>query len=200
MEQLPNLTTWVRSFFGRRMDLQTLWVYADWLEENGRQPGADFFHQLTQWQDPRRKGGEWRGNLVHTFYDLFGGPPHNLTMTDSGNSWFFHPRRPSAHVNVPSSWGERNYSQMERHIVYPGEVSYRMSLTNGQWSVYNNTTDNRVGVVSARHQPTADSERHYPRGRVSLRDYKPIEVGLVPEDVLYYAFYHLIEKQVRGGS
>jgi len=200
MAEFPNLMDWVRNFFKNRMSVQTLWIYADWLEENGFQQQAEFFHKLAQWQDPRRKKGVWHGNLVRPFYDLFGFPgPSDLTITKTGNSWFLHPRTPSPKSGWASSGWKRDYSQMSRHIVYPGETSYRLSLTNGQWSAYTNKKPERVSVVSTKHKPTPESEQWFPQGRVSLNNYKSVDVSKVPDDVLYYAFYHIIEKQVRGG-
>lgn len=179
----PDLLLWIRSFFANRFDLKTLWIYADWLEERGRTEESQFFRQISKWQDLKRKKGAWKGSLVHQFYRLFGQRSHDLSITDTGSSWL-----------IQSS----SLSQTARHIIYPGQTSYALSLTNGKWSVYKNRGHERVGVVSTRHRATPDSERYHPNRRVSLNNYKSIDINQVPDDVLHYAFYRIIEKQVRG--
>jgi uncharacterized protein (TIGR02996 family) len=197
--EFPDLMTWVRVFFAHRMDLTGLHIYADWLEERGLTEQAQFFRMLSQWRNPKLKTGPWQGQMIQPFYKLFGhqmGPQHHVTET--GSTWFIHPQKPSPGSHYAQGGYDR-YSQMSRHIVFPGETSYALSLTNGKWGAYKNTGTSRVCVVSTRHKVTPESERWFPEKRITLRDYQPTDLNQVPDDVLFFAFYRLIEKQIRGG-
>jgi len=89
---------------------------------------------------------------------------------------------------------------MKRHVICPGGTSYRLSLTNGKWSVYKNEDDvYRISVVSTRHSPTEESERWYPEHRITIKDYTPINVNDVPDEVIEGTFYTILNRQIRGG-
>lgn len=188
---LLELHSFLRKFFEDRLNPGILSIYGDFLDEHRMGEAGELFHYLGgKWRNPKLKKGKWAGKFVGVFYDIFGYNPslrlYHLHADQMSNSWF---------ITAPPEDRHR----MARHIVFPGGISYRLSLTNGQWSIYQNTGDDRVSVVSIRHQATPESERWYQQQRISLRDYKPITVEKVPDDILFYVFYEMANRQVRGG-
>lgn len=194
VKELPNILTWVRVFFKSGMDLTPLAVYADQLDETGdenNQAAARVLRDLAlggKWRHLKKKKGQWQGKLIGDFYKSFGFNPfyddHMRINNSSSSSWFF----------VANSRGYR----MARHLVDAGQDSYRLNINNGQWSKYTNSGTGAVGVVSIRHQPTENTERYYPPGRITIKDFKPVPVEEVDPKVLLFAFYQILEAQIRG--
>jgi hypothetical protein len=193
--ELPDLLKFAREFFNRRLDPINLRIYGDFLEDRGHTEQAEFFHSLSEWNDPKKKRGKWRGHLVRLFYDIFSYRPHtDFILNDNlANSWYFHPYGPSPGVNNP--WSDR-YPSYYNHVVYPGETSYRLSLTTGQWFFHTNKQDERVRVISTRD--ISPGYQWGPRQTITLRDYQPIDVDQVPDELIYFAIYKILEKQARG--
>jgi len=189
----------IRAFFDHGFDSTDLLVYADWLDEKDYTSQANFFRKLTEFHPKRKKGGGyWRNDLIRPFYDMF--DDYRLHVTEMNNSWFIHPMDvPQNHPWRTGFYDMHTFNQMDRHIVYPQITSYRLSLTNGKWFAYTNKGNDRVSVVSTKHRATVESEQWYPRRRVTVKDYKPISVDKIPNEVLYFAFRNLIEREIRGG-
>jgi hypothetical protein len=185
---LPDFGPFVRGFFANRLDTTTLAVYADRLEEAGNEKAAILLRTIAQnWRSPKNKKGQWQGQLISLLYDTFGHHPYSdrMKLYTDRSSYFIVPYK-----------GGYYRSHYHYPLIDEGMTAYRFSLTNGAWSSYTNSHPHWVAVI-----PPGSRNRPYPAPLdISIRDFTPIQPQQIPEDVLEFAFFHLIEAQVRGGS
>jgi len=195
--ELPNQIPYIKSFFDNGMDTFALTVWADNLEETGHEDAANILRQIVEKDIPPMQASTYKsrlavlGKLIDGFFDIFFGSEESLrAWRQSLRGWSLYRGEnylsKEWYISDVSTSPDYLAARSPNHLT-PDATSYRLSLDNGKWAVYQNKSGY---VVSIDDNSTPLRLRH--------SDYSPVDVNQVPDDVLLLAFYHTIPRLLRA--